>query len=189
MAKDEKKETKEEDTQTENKSSKKLLIIIIAAVVVLIVVAVIAIVVILMKDDAKDAQAQQNTPVEQVEQQAPQRPKIAPSSYEDNRKLSQIGVLFPLDTFTVNLKSDSGKRYLKTTISLELEGKELAMELNTKNAVLRDRIIRILSSKTVEEISSQKGKQKVSEQIMDTLNTMITDGSIKGVYFTEFVVQ
>ena len=40
-----------------------------------------------------------------------------------------------------------------------------------------------------EEISSKKGKQKVSTQIMDTLNAMITDGQIKGIYFTEFVIQ
>lgn len=50
-------------------------------------------------------------------------------------------------------------------------------------------IIRILTSKTLEEISSKKGKQKVSDQIMDTLNAMISDGQIKGIYFTEFVIQ
>ncbi|MDX9814539.1 MAG: flagellar basal body-associated protein FliL [Sulfurimonadaceae bacterium] len=179
-----------EETQEEKKGSKKLLIIIIVAVVMLIVVAIATIAMILLNDDEKDAT--QN--IQTIEQPQPvattQRQRVPQaSSYEDNRKLSQIGILFPLDTFTVNLKSDSGKRYLKTTISLELEGKELAMELNDKNPVIRDRIIRILSSKTVEEISSSKGKLKVSEQIMDTLNMMIVDGRVNGVYFTDFVVQ
>jgi flagellar FliL protein len=108
---------------------------------------------------------------------------------EDTRQLSDIGILYPLDTFTVNLKSDAGRRYLKCTLSLELEGEELSLELDAKSAVLRDRIIRILTSKTLEEISSKKGKQKVSNQIMDTLNAMISDGEIKGIYFTEFVIQ
>jgi flagellar FliL protein len=94
-----------------------------------------------------------------------------------------------MDTFTVNLKSDAGRRYLKVTMSIELEGEELSLELDNKKAVLRDRIIRILTSKTLEEISSKKGKQKVSVQIMDTLNAMISDGKIKGIYFTEFVIQ
>ena len=97
--------------------------------------------------------------------------------------------MYPLDTFTVNLKSDAGRRYLKVTMSLELEGEELSLELDAKAPVLRDRIIRILTSKTLEEISSKKGKQKVSTQIMDTLNAMISDGLIKGIYFTEFVIQ
>jgi flagellar FliL protein len=74
-------------------------------------------------------------------------------------------------------------------MSLELEGEELSLELDAKSAVLRDRIIRILTSKSLEEISSKKGKQKVSDQIQETLNAMLTDGSIRGIYFTEFVIQ
>ena len=108
---------------------------------------------------------------------------------EDNRRLSEIGILYPLDTFTVNLKSDAGRRYLKVTMSLELDGKHIAVELDNKIPVIRDRVIRILTSKTLEEISSRKGKQKVSLQIMDTLNAIVTDGQIKGIYFTEFVIQ
>ena len=108
---------------------------------------------------------------------------------DDSRPLSEIGVLYPLDTFTVNLKSDSGRRYLKVTMSLEVNGEELSLELDAKSAVLRDKIIRILTSKTLEEISSKKGKAKVTAQIMDTLNAMIVDGSIEGIYFTEFVIQ
>ena len=46
-----------------------------------------------------------------------------------------------------------------------------------------------ISNKNLEEISSKKGKQKASEQIIDTLNTMVTDGSVQGLYFTEFVIQ
>lgn len=111
------------------------------------------------------------------------------SSIMDSRKLSEIGILYPLDTFTVNLKSDQGRRYLKATISLELNGEELSIELDNKSPVIRDRIIRILSSKALEEISSKKGKQKVSEQIVDTMNSMIVDGDVKSIYFTEFVIQ
>jgi flagellar FliL protein len=74
-------------------------------------------------------------------------------------------------------------------MSLELDGKHIAVELDNKIPVIRDRVIRILTSKTLEEISSRKGKQKVSLQIMDTLNAIVTDGQIKGIYFTEFVIQ
>ncbi len=187
------KETTEE-TVTEEKKSKKLLIIIIVAILVLILVAVTAVVILLSGDDTKEQAAQQN-----IEQQAekPQQKSSSNGSSRSreesddmgSRKLSQIGILYPLDGFTVNLKSDAGRRYLKATISLELNGKELSMELDSKSPVIRDRIIRILTSKTLEEISSKKGKQKVSEQIMDTLNSMISDGSIEGIYFTEFVIQ
>lgn len=188
------KATKEE-TGTENKKSKKTLIIVIVAVLMLIVIGVGIVAFVLMSGDEKDAHAQQSaqhgteqTAHEVQQKAAPSKPR-EDSEGMDSRKLSEIGVLYPLDTFTVNLKSDAGRRYLKATLSLELNGKELSLELDSKSAVIRDRIIRILTSKTLEEISSKKGKQKISEQIVDTLNSLIADGSIQAVYFTEFVIQ
>lgn len=190
MAKD-KKETSQdsgsEAVATEKKSNK-MLIIIISIVLVLIIVIGVVIAMVLLKSDEEPKHQPPPQQIEQPQQQNAQ-PQRRSSVSEESRKFSQIGVLYPMDTYTVNLKSDTGRRYLKATLSLELEGKELDKELTSKTAVIRDRIIRILSSKTVEEVSSQKGIQKVTEQIMDTLNSMITDGSIKGVYFTEFVIQ
>jgi flagellar FliL protein len=188
MADKEKEEETQEESQNESKkgSNKTLIIIIIAVLLLIIIIGGVA-AFMLMGDDE-----------EAVEQSAPlakERPSKRVSKhrssadFEDSRSLKEIGVLYPLDTFTVNLKSDSGRRYLKVTMSLELEGEELSMELDSKTAVLRDKIIRILTSKTLEEVTSKKGKQKISEQIMDTLNAMITDGTIKGIYFTEFVIQ
>lgn len=190
MAKEKKETTQDggEVASSEKKSNKMLLIIISVVLVLIIVIGVVIAMVLLKSDD--EPKHQVPPPQQQVEQpQQNSQPQRKSSVSEENRKFSQIGVLYPMDTYTVNLKSDTGRRYLKATLSLELEGKELDKELTSKTAVIRDRVIRILSSKTVEEVSSQKGIQKVTEQIMDTLNSMITDGSIKGVYFTEFVIQ
>jgi flagellar FliL protein len=182
------KEPKEEIVQ-ENKKSNNMLMIIIIAVLVLIIIGGAVVAFILMGSDEKETNVQQSTPqVQEKTTSSSSRPR-EDSDVGDSRKLSEIGILYPLDTFTVNLKSDAGRRYLKATISLELNGKELSMELDNKSPVIRDRIIRILTSKTLEEISSKKGKQKVSEQIMDTLNAMIVDGNVKGIYFTDFVIQ
>ena len=183
-------ETKEETTEEApaGKKGKNTLMIIIIGVLVLIIIGGGLTAVLLMGDDEEQMQPQQ--------QMAPQSQEVRSSSRSrsnsntmSSRKLSDIGILYPLDTFTVNLKSDQGRRYLKATISLELNGEELSIELDNKSPVIRDRIIRILSSKTLEEISSKKGKQKVSDQIVDTMNSMIVDGSVKGIYFTEFVIQ
>jgi len=181
-------ETTEESAPQEKKSSNMLMIIIIVVLMLIIIIGAVVAILLMSGDDEEAAAA----PAPQAkERTVSTRPTSrAPTAVlEDTRPLSEIGILYPLDTFTVNLKSDSGRRYLKATLSLELEGEELSLELDAKTPVLRDRIIRILSSKTLEEISSKKGKQKVSQQIMDTLNAMITDGQIKGIYFTEFVIQ
>ncbi|WP_304546244.1 flagellar basal body-associated protein FliL [Sulfurimonas microaerophilic] len=177
-------EVKEEESQGK-KSSNMLMIIIIIVLVLIIILGAIAFLFI----GGDDTEAVSSTPVKQEQVKKTTKKSSSYSMEDDSRSLNEIGILYPLDTFTVNLKSDSGRRFLKTTISLELEGEELSLELDAKSAVLRDRIIRILSSKTLEEVSSKKGKNKLSMQIMDTLNSMISDGRVKGIYFTEFVIQ
>jgi len=183
-------ETKEETTEeapVEKKGKNTLMIIIIAVLVLIIIGGGLAAFLLMGDDEEIQAQPQQVAP--QTQEVRSSSRSRSNSAAMDSRKLSDIGILYPLDTFTVNLKSDQGRRYLKATISLELNGEELSLELDNKSPVIRDRIIRILSSKTLEEISSKKGKQKVSDQIVDTLNSMIVDGSIKSIYFTEFVIQ
>ncbi len=178
-------EATEESSPTEKKSSNILMIIIIIVLFLIIIIGgVVAF--LLMGNDEE----QINKPQAKQERSAPRKvSKGTNSQYDDTRTLDEIGTLYPLDTFTVNLKSNTDRRYLKVTLSLELQGEELSTELDAKSAVLRDRIIRILTSKTLEEVSSKKGKQKVSQQIMNTLNAMLSNGKIKGIYFTEFVIQ
>jgi len=179
-------EAKEEEQQGEKKSGNMLMIVIIAVLALIIIIGAVLAVVLMSGDDE---QVNQVAPQTQERSAVPSRTKRSSAALEDSRRLSEIGILYPLDTFTVNLKSDSGRRYLKATLSLELSGEELSLELDAKAPVIRDRVIRILTSKTLEEISSKKGKQKVSEQIVDTLNSIISDGSVQGIYFTEFVIQ
>jgi len=184
MAEEENKETEEEQPK-EKKSSNMLMIIII---VVLILIIIIGGVVAMLMMGGDEEEVEDKSP-QAKEKTVSKKKRTSSAVMDDSRSLSEIGVLYPLETFTVNLKSDAGRRYLKVTMSLEVNGEELSLELDAKSAVLRDRIIRILTSKTLEEISSKKGKAKVTTQIMNTLNSMIVDGSIEGIYFTEFVIQ
>jgi flagellar FliL protein len=178
----------QEGAPVEKKSSNMLMIIIIIVLVFIIILGALGFF-LLSGGDEEIQQQQQIEPQTRERTTSTTRKASQNSDFDDSRKLSDIGILYPLDTFTVNLKSDAVRRYLKVTMSLELDGSELSLELDAKSPVIRDRVIRILTSKTLEEISSKKGKQKISQQIMDTLNAMIADGTIKGIYFTEFVIQ
>ncbi len=175
-------ETTQEEQQEGGKKSNSLILVIIIVVLILIIVVGAAVTVLMMGGEDTGAKAQQTS--------APQeRPMQRPSQGIQESALSEIGPMFPLDTFTVNLLSESGRRYLKVEMNLELSGEELGLELDNKTAVIRDIIIRLLSSKSLEEISTAKGKEKLKEQIVDQLNMRLRDGRINNVYFTEFVVQ
>jgi len=108
----------------------------------------------------------------------------------EDETLAQIGPLYPLKPITVNLENPDGKDvYLKATFSLELSSKLLANELDAKNAVIRDEIIRILSAKTTAGIDSELEKDKLCMEIKKSLNAILTDGQIKNVYIVNLIIQ
>jgi len=108
----------------------------------------------------------------------------------EDESLSEIGPLYPLEPITVNLENPGEKDiYLKVTFSLELSGKPLSNELDSKNAVIRDEIIRILSSKTLLDIDSEVEKDKLCLEIKKSLNNMLTDGRIENVYIVDLIIQ
>ncbi len=174
------------DTATAEKKSSSSLMLIIVIVMLILVILVGAVAFILMSG-GDDESAVQSTPTAQ-ERQVSQTQRSSGNS-NSVRPFTEIGLMFPMDTFTVNLLSESGRRYLKVEMNLEIDGEELAAELDNKKAVIRDIIIRLLSSKSLDEISTAKGKDKLKEQITEQLNMRLRDGHINNVYFTEFVIQ
>lgn len=106
---------------------------------------------------------------------------------ENEKSLSEDIFVYSLDVITVNL-AGSGKRYLTTEISLEFTGTSVGIELDSKKPLIRDEIINILSSKYFEEISSRKGKEKLSLEIIEVLNSTLESGKIDNLYFSEFKI-
>ena len=100
-----------------------------------------------------------------------------------------IGPMYPMAQFVVNLLSESGNRFLKVSIDLELSDPKLQPEMDHKKSLIRDIIIRTFSSKTFEEISTLKGKDKLKDEVLDKINENLSDGQVKNIYFTDFVVQ
>lgn len=193
MAEKEKEHHTEEITEGgEKKKSGNMLLIII--IVVLVLILVIGGVVVAMMSGNHDAEAEASGGTKKEasahgDEAKAEDEHAAPEGDGHGAASTDVGIMYPLDLFTVNLLSESGRRYLKVEMNLELEGEELAIELDSKKPVLRDIIIRILSSKSLEEISTVKGKETLKEQIVSELNTRIKDGKVKNVYFVDFVVQ
>lgn len=118
----------EEETASKEKKSNNMLVIIIIVVLVLIIILG-AVGFLLLSGGGDDEAARDKAP--QSKEKSTSKPKRVTSSTEidESRQLNDIGILYPLDTFTVNLKSDAGRRYLKVTMSLELEGENLVLNL------------------------------------------------------------
>jgi flagellar protein FliL len=100
-----------------------------------------------------------------------------------------LGVMFPLDPFIVNLAGSEGKRFLKVTISLELSTPEVHAELKENLQKVTDSILVLLSSKSFEDVYSVRGKFKLKDEVVTRVNRFLVVGHVKDAYFTEFIIQ
>src|SRR5210317_270442 len=100
-----------------------------------------------------------------------------------------LGPIYPLDTFIVNLADKGGKRYLRITIDLELDSKDLESEVTKRLPQVRDSILTILPTKRFDDISSAKGKTALRDQMLERINGLLARGRVTNIYFKEFVVQ
>ncbi|MCH8157246.1 MAG: flagellar basal body-associated FliL family protein, partial [Nitrospinae bacterium] len=112
-----------------------------------------------------------------------------PAEGEVEEEAADLGVMFSLNPFIVNLADSGGKRFLKVTIALELSTQEVHAELKENLHKITDSILVLLSSKTFEDVYSVQGKFKLKDEIATRVNRFLIVGHVKDAYFTEFVIQ
>jgi flagellar FliL protein len=97
--------------------------------------------------------------------------------------------IYPLEPFIVNIYDGQELRYLKVKIELEMVGTGVKGEIDTRLASIRDAILVLLSTKTLQDIQDVQGKNQLKDEILGAINKHIPPGKIAKVYFTDFVVQ
>lgn len=106
-------------------------------------------------------------------------------------KTDKVSIVYPLNSFVVNLldKQGVGKRYLKITMQLEVGKEEDKLLIGNHNAQIRDTILLLLSSQSLKEINTMEGKLELKQTLLSRMNQILGDGVVRRIYFTEFVVQ
>jgi flagellar FliL protein len=74
-------------------------------------------------------------------------------------------------------------------VNLEIEKTEIMDEIEQRMPQIRDSILVLLSSKTADEVRTVEGKFRLRDEIISRVNKLISNGKVKGAYFTEFVMQ
>lgn len=96
--------------------------------------------------------------------------------------------VFPLDPFIVNIYDGQEMRYLKVKVEFEM-GPQGKQDLEAKQSPLRDAILVLLTTKTLQDIQDLQGKNQLKEEILAATNRLVGAGKVSKVYFTDFVVQ
>jgi len=122
----------------------------------------------------------------QPEQAAETEGGAAPATKAESA--ATLGATYEMDPFIVNLTGDVN-RYLKVVVVLQLSDKKVADEIVNRGPQIKDSIITLLSSKTADEIVTVQGKYDLKMEMVKRINTVLTSGVVRNLYFVEFVIQ
>jgi len=110
---------------------------------------------------------------------------------DETIKEAKVSIVCPLNSFVVNLQDNTGvgKRYLKITMQLKVGKEEDKLLIENNNAQIRDTVLLLLSSQSLREINTMEGKLELKQTLLSRMNQILGNSIIRGIYFTEFVVQ
>ncbi len=96
---------------------------------------------------------------------------------------------YVFDSFVVNLAGQDHRRYLKVTMTAAYHEEELQEELESKMPEIRNDIIDILRSKSLEEVQKEGATREIRRQVVESINSIIKEGSIQEIYLTDYIIQ
>lgn len=107
-----------------------------------------------------------------------------------------------LESFTVNLREDEGRRYVQLVMSLRFARAEDTKAVAVVMPEIRHRINLLLSSKLPSEVATVEGREALSLAITESINEAlgfkpvrdaagkpVPNGPVQAVLFTSFIIQ
>ena len=101
----------------------------------------------------------------------------------------KVGETLPLDEFMVNLADPSNDHYAKLTIALGLKQGVSSEGFKDKVPEARDAIVMVLTAKTLDQVRTESGKEKLKSEIKREVNKSLGEDDVLAVYFEAFATQ
>jgi len=122
-------------------------------------------------------------------EQAPGAEVAESSAPAQKAQAGKVGPMVDISGFIINILDRDEVRYLKAAITLEADSEAGALELQERQAQVRDAILLLIGNKTFDELRDLQGKMQLRSELIAQINTLLQQGQVKNIYFTDFVVQ
>ena len=94
-----------------------------------------------------------------------------------------------IDNLVLNPAGSGGTRYLLVTVVFDVRDRGVADELIQRDAEVRDATLRVLGSKTVEQLADLGARDAIKQELRSTVGALLSKGAVRRVYFPQFVIQ
>ncbi|MEO8622373.1 MAG: flagellar basal body-associated FliL family protein [bacterium] len=98
-------------------------------------------------------------------------------------------ILRVVDNLVLNPAGSGGTRFLMVTATLEVKDAAADEALKARDVEVRDALIGYFGRKTVDELTDMGGRDNIKKDLLALLRPLFPAGSIKAVYFPQFVIQ
>jgi len=97
--------------------------------------------------------------------------------------------IYLVDNLVLNPAGSNGTRFLLVTVALAVKDDNAAAQLKARDAEMRDMILRLLGSKTADQVSEASQRDELRAEVLAAVSRMFPPGTIQKVYFPQFVIQ
>jgi flagellar FliL protein len=153
-------------------------------VVVLAVVLAMFVIGPMMSGSSDEAGSDGGSQVEKAEDGHKKSESKKSSSHGESGK-----VVYTVKDIVVNPAGTGGSRFLSVSFAFELDSELLASEFESREPLVRDALITILTSKTVAQLTDPRQKEIIRYQIKRRVEKLLGTEDLAAVYYTDFVLQ
>lgn len=104
-------------------------------------------------------------------------------------KKADAAPIYQMDNLVLNPAGSGGTRFLLLSVALEVKDAGTSDMLKGHDAEMRDAILRLFGAKTVDQVSEASARDELRAEVLATLNKMLPAGTVRRVYFPQFVIQ
>jgi flagellar basal body-associated protein FliL len=128
------------------------------------------------------------------------KPAPAPATHADSVKAGAKGsaevkkgegppAIYQLDNLVMNPASSGGAHFLLMSVALQVKDPGSLETIKGRDAELRDAILRLFSSKNIDQITAPTARDTFGTELLGVLDKMFGPGTVAKIYFPQFVIQ
>jgi flagellar FliL protein len=183
-------QVQQSQNETSHKGSKRT-IFFVAIPIVLLQIIIAYLLVLDLNSKSNAGQTESNVKKESTQKEQIQERKVADDYKitESEYAISHPEFLFVVKDLIVNPAGTGGLRYLLTSVGIEVTNEKAFAEIQSKEVIVNDILINVLSSKTLEELSDVTKRKDLRREIAKKIDEILTQGRVQNVYFSKFIIQ
>lgn len=97
--------------------------------------------------------------------------------------------IYTVNDVIINPAGTNGQRLMLTSIGFDMKSESQLKKIETKEVILKDAIISVLSRKTISQLSNTLKRDSLKMEIMNDVTNRIPGLKITDLYFSKYIIQ